>query len=239
MLSQEQSEKINMKDLMKYPLMSVPSSIGTPDGYLLKTDKSKGFTYLTKELNDFTMPSDVKTVNVEGGNAIFYCMKEVPATFKQICKKIHDVSIVRKSGLLFSTDMYKENSIKRMERKSCGSGQKRIIEGESAKRPENWKSCVSNDSNKHQLVRLLLKVWSSDDFGRKLQNKKAIFTCEEKAYPLKDNGVSVMMTEISKLESDQEETDAKIVLYCFYAADEEYNYVRVRSANSYIFFILL
>ena len=38
-----------MRELMKYPLMPMP------DGYLLKTDKSKGYTYLTKELDDFTM----------------------------------------------------------------------------------------------------------------------------------------------------------------------------------------
>ena len=48
-----------------------------------------------------------------------------------------------------------------------------------------------------------------------------------------------MMTEIPKLESGQEETDTRVVLYCFYAADEEYNYVRVRSPDSDIFFILL
>ena len=47
-LSQKQSEKIDMRELMKYPLMPMPLSIGTPDGYLLKTDKSKGFSYLTK-----------------------------------------------------------------------------------------------------------------------------------------------------------------------------------------------
>ena len=76
-------------------------------------------------------------------------------------------------------------------------------------------------------MRLLLKVWSSDNFGKKLQNKTVIFTCEEKAYLLKDNGASVIMTEIPKLESDQEETDTRVDLYCFYAADEEYNYVRV------------
>ena len=85
--------------------MQVPSSIGTPDSYLWKIDKSKGFTCLTKELNNFTMASDARTFNVENGNAIFYCMKEVPATFKQICEEIHDVGIVGKSDLLFSTDM--------------------------------------------------------------------------------------------------------------------------------------
>ena len=224
---------------MKYPLMPVSSPIGTLDGYLLKTNENKGFAYLKTELDDFTMPSDAKTLNVEDGNAIFYCMKEVPATFKQIFEKIYDVSIVGKSDLLFSTDMYNENSIKSMERTSRGSGQKRKTKGESKKRPKNWKSFLSNDSNIQQLVRLLLKVWSSDDFGRKLQNKKVIFTCEKKAYRLKNNGASVMMTEIIKLESDQEETDTRVVLYCFDAADEKYNYIRVRSPDSDIFLILL
>ena len=48
-----------------------------------------------------------------------------------------------------------------------------------------------------------------------------------------------MMTEILKLESDQEETDTKVVLYFFYASDEEYSYVGVKSPDSDIFFILL
>ena len=48
-----------------------------------------------------------------------------------------------------------------------------------------------------------------------------------------------MMTEIPKLESDQEEIGTRVVLYCSYAVDKEYNYVRVRSADSDIFFILL
>ena len=107
---------------MKYPLMPVPSPIGIPDGHLLKTSKSKEFTYLRKELGDFTMPSDAKTLNVEDGNEVFYCMKEVPATFKQICEKIYDISIVGKTDLLFSTDMCTENSIKSLERTIRGSG---------------------------------------------------------------------------------------------------------------------
>ena len=48
-----------------------------------------------------------------------------------------------------------------------------------------------------------------------------------------------MMTEIPKLESNQEEIDTRVVLYCSCAVDKEYNYVRVRSPDSDIFFILL
>ena len=85
-------------------------------------------------------------------------------------------------------------------------------------------------------MRLLPKVWSSDDLGRKHENKKVIFICEEKVYLLKDK--SVVMTKIPKFESDQEEIDTRVVLYCSYAVDEEYNYVWVRSPDSDIFFIL-
>ena len=94
------------------------------------------------------MLSNDKTYNIKDRNAIFFCMKEVPATFKQICEKIYHASIVGKSDLLFSTDIYNENSIKSLERTSRGSGQKRIMKGKSAKRPENSNSFLTNDSNK-------------------------------------------------------------------------------------------
>ena len=83
------------------------------------------------------MLSNAETSNVKNRNAIFYCMKEVPAGFKQLCKKIYDVSIVGKSDLLFGANVCKENSIKSLKRTSRGSGQKHIIKGESTKRPEN------------------------------------------------------------------------------------------------------
>ena len=47
-----------------------------------------------------------------------------------------------------------------------------------------------------------------------------------------------MMTEILKLESDQEGIDTRVVLYCSHAVNEEYNYARVTSADNNIFFIL-
>ena len=78
----------------------------------MKADKKKRFTSFTKELDDFIMLSNAKTLNIKNRYAIFYCMKEVSATFKQIYEKVYDGSIVGKSDLLLSTDMYKENSIK-------------------------------------------------------------------------------------------------------------------------------
>jgi hypothetical protein len=61
--------------------MPVPSSIGTADGYLLKTDKNKGFVHLTRGVENAAVPMDSQTLNIEDGNASFYAMKEVPGTY--------------------------------------------------------------------------------------------------------------------------------------------------------------
>ena len=44
---------------------------------------------------------------------------------------------------------------------------------------------------------------------------------------------------IPELRSNQEETDSRVVLYCIYAAKQGYQYARVRSPDSDIFWILL
>ncbi|KAG1701674.1 MFS-type transporter SLC18B1 [Nymphon striatum] len=71
-----QDESINLKELMSYPLMPVPSSIGTPDGYLPKTDKSKGFHYLTKGIENAEILDPSITMYIEDGNATFYNLKQ-------------------------------------------------------------------------------------------------------------------------------------------------------------------
>lgn len=136
-LSQNQPEKLDMKEVLRYPLMPVPSSIGTADGYLMKTDKSKGFHHLTRGVKDVAAPPDQCTMNTEDGNATFYCMKDVLRTFHQIGQKTLDKSTAWKSKVNASTDMYKKDSVKSMGRNRRGCWEKRLIEDENTRRPEN------------------------------------------------------------------------------------------------------
>ena len=53
------------------------------------------------------------------------------------------------------------------------------------------------------------------------------------------DSISVKMTKVPELQSNQEESDTRVVLYCNYAADNDYDYVKVRSPDSDIIFILL
>ena len=83
-------------------------------------------------------------------------------------------------------------------------------------------------------------MWSNDAFALKLERKAVISVCDEKVYKLSsDDCASVKMTEVPELQSSQDETDARVDIYCNYAADNGYDYVKVRSPDSDIFFILL
>jgi len=53
------------------------------------------------------------------------------------------------------------------------------------------------------------------------------------------DGETVNTAEIRAFESDQEETDVRVILYYSYAESQEYKQVRGRNPNSDIFFILL
>ena len=80
--------------------------------------------------------------------------------------------------------MYKNDSIKAMERQRRGTSDKIILSGEATKRPVDWAAFLSNDDNKSQFIKLLLQVWSSDNQATKFKGRKVIIVCEGKAYKL-------------------------------------------------------
>jgi len=45
--------------------------------------------------------------------------------------------------------------------------------------------------------------------------------------------------EIESLQSNEEEMDTRVVLYCMYAQDKRYSTARVKTPDTDIFFILL
>jgi hypothetical protein len=56
--------RLDMEGLMKFCLTPVPYCIGTADGFLAKTDKSKSFHHLTKGIMDAPLPN-VDTLTIE------------------------------------------------------------------------------------------------------------------------------------------------------------------------------
>ena len=123
------TDLVNLRDFVSYPLTPVPYSIGTVDGCLAKTNKSKGFHWLTNNVSNANYPADDgKTTVIEDGNAIFHCLSNIPDTFAEIAERVFDMASNCQS-VIFSTDMYKIDSVKTMER---------VRRGTSNKAPDWW-----------------------------------------------------------------------------------------------------
>ena len=144
--SLEENVTIDMAKLMKYYLTPIPYSIGTAVGFLSKTDKSKSFSNLTKSIGNGILPVE-NLLTIEDGNALFYLIKQIPNDFEKICLKIFGM-IENQGDVIISTDMYSSPSVKSLERKRRGSGEKLILKGKKTKKPCDWKSFLTNSEKK-------------------------------------------------------------------------------------------
>ena len=83
------------------------------------------------------------------------------------------------------------------------------------------------DDNKKQLIEVMFSVRSSETFKEKFQNRKVILITVGAAHE-----VSGDRNAIPELLSNQEETDSRVILYCMYGAEQDYDHVRVRTPDS-------
>ena len=184
--SQAIGKHLDLPEVMKFQLTPVPLCLGTSDGFLNKTNKAAGFTFLTKDFECETLQEHSKTLNIFDGNALFHSITELPDTFGGVCKKILSI-LPKDSDIIFSTDSYEEKSVKSMERMRRGTGDRFLIKGQNMKRPADWKGFLSNDENKEMFIDILLNVWSQDSLSDHMEGRKlcVIFNSVYKTYILK------------------------------------------------------
>ena len=138
LLVKSQDSQLNIAEVMRFCLTLVPYCIGTSDGYLAKTNKAIGFSFVTKEIMDEKLPND-RVLTTEDENALFYYLHKIPDTFKQICAKLYNQT-KKYDDVIISTDMYSKNSVKALERKRRGVTEKLLVKGCNTKRHYDWKS---------------------------------------------------------------------------------------------------
>ena len=146
--SQLMEQPINLSELMKYALTPVPHSLGTPHGFLAKTDKSKIVHYLTHDVPENVAPPTDNVIYILDGNGIIHMMKDLPPTFGLICLKLLDIVTFNKKDVIFSTNSYHPNSIKSQERLRRGVSEKLHISGTRTRKPADMKVFLQNDENK-------------------------------------------------------------------------------------------
>ncbi|EDO28304.1 predicted protein [Nematostella vectensis] len=179
--SQFLEEPVDLDELMTYSLTPVPHSLGTPDGFLNKTNKATILHFLTDDYDGDALYPSEKCLYIQDGNALFHALTQLPPTFGEICLQMLDQRLAKKD-FIFSTDSYHENSIKSHERIRRGSSPKYIVDGPATRKPAEFKLFLSNDANKVQLCRLLLRVWGSSVAASRLEKcDRGILVVEGKA----------------------------------------------------------
>ena len=238
--SQLLEEPLSIDDIMCYCLTPVPHSIGTPDGFMAKTDKAKLMAKITSGFQCAApTANDDGTLFIYDGNAQVHALVDVPNTFEAICLKLLD-QLHRSADIIFSTDTYQPTSVKSQERLRRGCGEKILVQGIKTRRPADFKQFLLNPDNKLQLLDLLLRVWSSHTASQRVHKRKVMVAVQNKVICItSDDGSRSQESEIHSLRSDQEETDTRVVLYARYAQNHGYQRVVIRSPDSDIFHILL
>uniref|UniRef100_A0A0L8H5U3 Uncharacterized protein n=1 Tax=Octopus bimaculoides TaxID=37653 RepID=A0A0L8H5U3_OCTBM len=179
-----------------------------------------GFKHVVKECDDAQLPDPRQSVIIDDGDAVFHCLREILQTF-------------------VSSDMYKEDSVKGVERNRRGVGDKLILCDKKTKRSKDWKIFLANDENKRQFIQLLLSTCRSGFSADILTGHEMVLIYEGKAYQLTTDGHNTFCQEIHSLKFSQEEDDTHMILYWKYAKERGCKSVRVRSPDSDIFFILI
>ncbi|KAL7397163.1 hypothetical protein ABVT39_017800 [Epinephelus coioides] len=192
---------------------------------------------LNDRTDEVTYPKDA--IFIQDGKALFHSLTNLPPTFGAICLHVLD-QMVAKKQFIFSTDSYQPDSVKAQERLRRDFSEKFIVKGTATRKPQDFKLFLDNEENNQQLCQLMLKVWGSEEATSGLAKcETAVLIVEGTAYQLTSLDGEVEVIEIHALQSDQEETDSRVVLYLHYAVKLGFKSAVVTTPDSDIFFILL
>ena len=111
LLVMSRKKALSLDDVMAFQLTPIPYCLGTPDGFMNKTNKATGLKTLTIGVDDSGQPPQTETLLVVDGNALYHCIKDIPDTLKGVAEKIFTM-IPGTSDVIFSTDTYDKKSIK-------------------------------------------------------------------------------------------------------------------------------
>ena len=145
--------KVDMAEVLSYPLTPVPLSLSHVDGTVLKTKKSTLTS--TLEIKVIKRPPDIVHETVIDASFFLYLQYNLPSTFGQVAKVILSNIKKAKGNVILS--------IKDSERNNRASVTTSFqVTGSSQKRPSNWLETMKNTSFKISLNKFLVEYWNDN-----------------------------------------------------------------------------
>jgi hypothetical protein len=210
-------KKVDMAEVLTYPLTPLPLSLCHVDGIFHKTPKSVLLKYLESKVES-QEPAHVD-VTVIDAMFFLYLHLNLPATFGGVARYLL-ARIMESDGLVvhFVSDKWIQPSIKDIERTSratqtgCVSYQ---VTGESQKSPPNstYLAALRNPKFKESLVLFLLESWKEDIFAPIFGNKVLFANYNDTCYKFYVVDKSVIREESHELYSTHEEADSRMFFH--------------------------
>ncbi|KAK6168047.1 hypothetical protein SNE40_021951 [Patella caerulea] len=224
-----QERELDLKEVMKYPLSSMPYALATFDGSMVKTTKAALLHEVEKSSQDQLgyrhADFNANKVVIVDAMVLIQQQSQFPETFGEFASSIlrQLISISRKykaKRVDFVADRYKDMSIKDAER------QKRAVQGETKfrinrsdqKMPKLMKKFLASGNNKEGLLTFLVDEWKSTS---------PQYFCDVTLYATKGDTCvkfskgtdgNLLVENAPELQSDHEEADTRMLLHVFQAS---------------------
>ena len=190
-----------------------------------------------------SLPKGEKAFIIDG-NATLHQQVTIPDTFGALAENVFNAMPIQKHTRIdFVTDSPKLLSIKDLTRKSCGIGKSKefLITSPLTKVPSDWKELLHHNSNKEQIIRLLLNEWKKDKYAPRLHTVNLYFALGTKCFILSSSdGKNPLCETCDNLASEQEEADPRMITHLLDILQEKEDMsVVVRSSDTAVECLLL
>ncbi len=156
---------IDFKTALKYPLFSVPLSLGHPDGTRITTAKSSFMKVVLSYESSSIDPNELSTkIPKETVSTYLVDLMALTRSTPGVCDTYHELTFKIISALPkgydridIVADTYRENSLKDPERARRGVPGKVIVQSSLSKIPRNFSEFLKNGENKTRLIEI---IWS-------------------------------------------------------------------------------
>ena len=227
-------EKIDMSEVLSFPLTTFPLSLCHSDGSMLSSPKSN----LTKYLETFSVTGSPKIVHETIIDAMFFLRLHVnlPHTFESLARYIL-ARIVSCEGdtIHFVCDKWIQPSIKDCEREDRGSlNGIYSIKGPAQTRPSDWNNALKNRSFKESLIGFLVEAWKDNSCATILKHKTIYANFNDHCFKYQaENGVTIATYEES-FYSMHEEADNRMFFHLNHAQPGNTVVIRTDDTDSLV-----
>lgn len=240
-----QDSAVDLRHILKYPIIKYPLAFAHCDGSLVKTDKSSLLHHLEavqmETINELDHP-ELYTHVYDGGLLLHSILSQtsIGASYASIARTILSVICASKGKEVhICLDKYLEDSIKGSERKLRGAVDSAYnITGPEQTIRQSGKKLLANGMFKDQLGRFLLQEWGKEHYWHILEGKTVIasFGGDCLSFVPDKESHHITVTRPAEYQGNHEEADT---LISFHVANTSASHICVRASDTDVLVILI